>query len=469
MEQSLLYDVSRGRKAGPFRAPPFHQFVGSPMGAFIKKHSVSKIRVIHDLSWPPGSSVNSHIDETLCTLHYSTVDDAVNHVLRHGKGTLMSKLDIKDAYKHIIVAPRDWHLIGCTWPSPAGVTEYYVDLTLPFGLRSSPYLFEQFASGLQYIMERKGAHDIEHYLDDYFTCGPAKTNICQENIDIMLKSCNETGFEVNLSKFVEPTTELEYLGIVIDSINMQLKISAHRLHEIMIELHSWYSGKSCSKRQLLSIIGKLGFICRVVRSGRTFTRRMIELTKSVKHLHHKIKLNKSFREDVLWWLSFLPIWNGVSVIHTETDVELYTDSSNFGIGCVYRNSWFMVPFIGNTSHLVNKSINWRELYALVKAIATWGHLLSNKRVLLYCDNESVTYIVNSGTSRDHDIMKLVRILFYICACYNIECKCQHILGIYNIESDLLSRNRLADYLNYNPNADRVMTPPLNIWYDGIVI
>ena len=176
----------------------------------------------------PGSSVNSHIDETLCTLQYSTVDDAVNHVLRHGKGTLMSKIDIKDAYKHIIVAPRDWHLLGCTWPSPAGVTEYYVDLTLPFGLRSSPYLFEQFASGLQYIMERKGAHDIEHYLDDYFTCGPANTNICQDNIDIMLKSCNETGFEVNLSKFVEPTTELEYLGIVIDSINMQLKIPAHR-------------------------------------------------------------------------------------------------------------------------------------------------------------------------------------------------------------------------------------------------
>ena len=57
----------------------------------------------------------------------------------------------------------------------------------------------------------------------------------------------------------------------------------------------------------------------------------------------------------------------------------------------------------------------------------------------------------------------------MCASYNIECKCQHILGIYNIESDLLSRSRLADYLNYNPNADRVMTTPLNIWYDGIVI
>jgi hypothetical protein len=54
------------------------------------------------------------------------------------------------------------------------------------------------------------------------------------------------------------------------------------------------------------------------------------------------------------------------------------------------------------------SIIWRELYAIVKAISTWGNELANKRILMYCDNMAVVYIVNSGTSRDAHIMKLVR-------------------------------------------------------------
>ena len=71
---------------------------------------------------------------------------------------------------------------------------------------------------------------------------------------------------------------------------------------------------------------------------------MFDLSKSAKYLHYKIKLNKSFREDIKWWLTFLPTWNGVSMIHTEIDVEVYTDSSDNGIGCVYKYDWFVVQY-----------------------------------------------------------------------------------------------------------------------------
>jgi hypothetical protein len=128
-----------------------------------------------------------------------------------------------------------------------------------------------------------------------------------------------------------------------------------------------------------------------------------------------------------------------------------------------------VLFTGSKSHLVTKPINWRELYAIVKDIAAWGHFLCNNKLLLHCHNESVTAIINSGTSRDQDIMKLVRILLYMCAYYNIECICQHNPGVYKIEADLLSRNKLTDYFNYNPNAASVMTLPIDIWYDDILI
>jgi hypothetical protein len=61
VKKSMLYDISRKWKIGPFETQPFPQFVGSPMGAFSKPSATTsgtKTRVIHDLSWPPLGSVN---------------------------------------------------------------------------------------------------------------------------------------------------------------------------------------------------------------------------------------------------------------------------------------------------------------------------------------------------------------------------------------------------------------------------
>jgi hypothetical protein len=70
VETSIHTDIQRGRKLGPYDTPPLPEtFVGSPMGAFEKKHSTGKYRIIHDLSWPPGNSVNENITID-CSVHY---------------------------------------------------------------------------------------------------------------------------------------------------------------------------------------------------------------------------------------------------------------------------------------------------------------------------------------------------------------------------------------------------------------
>ena len=77
-------------------------------------------------------------------------------------------------------------------------------------------------------------------------------------------------------QIAKPSMCLEMLGIVIDNKLMELRISDERLHDIKREVNLWVCKKSCTKRQLLSLIGKLEFICKVVRHGRTFLRRLIE-------------------------------------------------------------------------------------------------------------------------------------------------------------------------------------------------
>jgi hypothetical protein len=304
VKKSIREDLVKSRKLGPFLDTPFDNFVGSPMGAFPKKHSPDKYRVIYDLSYPLDKSINDHIPADKFSLTYMSIDDVVHAVQQHGKGALMAKLDLESAFSHILVRPQDWELLGSSYwytDSDGHATKFYfINTVLPFGLRSSPKLFTDFAYAAKLMMEYGGVSYINHYLDDYVTVGPPCSDICQSNLDKMLDVCSEIGFGINPSKLVQPTTTLEFLGIILDSQKLELRISQERLHSIMTELEFWRHRKKATKREILSLLGKLIFISRVVRCSRTFVRRIIQLSKKVKHLHHSVRLNKQFQADILW-------------------------------------------------------------------------------------------------------------------------------------------------------------------------
>ena len=112
----LANEVAAGHKARPFTQPPFLDFIGSPTGIVTKKHSLPvKYRIIHNLSQPPQDSVNNHIDLDAFRYFYSSFDDAVALIIKHGVGTLSAKLDLADAFKHILIRSHDWPLLGSSW------------------------------------------------------------------------------------------------------------------------------------------------------------------------------------------------------------------------------------------------------------------------------------------------------------------------------------------------------------------
>ena len=51
-------------------------------------------------------------------------------------------------------------------------------------------------------------------------------------------------------------------------------------------IQQWQGKNSCKKRDLLSLIGLLSHACRVIRAGRTFLRRMIDISSVPKELNH---------------------------------------------------------------------------------------------------------------------------------------------------------------------------------------
>ena len=108
----------------------------------------------------------------------------------------------------------------------------------------------------------------------------------------------------------------------------------------------WRGKKKCAKRELLSLIGSLSFASKVVKPGRMFLRRLIDLSTTVPNLNHHITLNAESRADILWWLEILPSWNGVCFIQSEpvssASICLFTDASGLGLGAVYGTHWISV-------------------------------------------------------------------------------------------------------------------------------
>ena len=79
------------------------------------------------------------------------IPEATYIIMKLGKGAIMAKFDIKRAYRLLPVNARDRRFLELKWNK-----EYFIDLALPFGLRSAPKIFTRFADVLQHILQRGG-------------------------------------------------------------------------------------------------------------------------------------------------------------------------------------------------------------------------------------------------------------------------------------------------------------------------
>ena len=259
---------------------------------------------------------------------------------------------------------------------------------------------------------------------------------------------------------------ITHLGITIDSNNMSISIPEDRYNEIMTMLPTWLHKKTCTKKQLLSLIGKLSFVCKVIRPGRTFLRRLIDLSTTVQKLHHHINFTADARADIAWWMEFMPQWNRRSIIPdcfeiSNEDFTLFTDASTSGFGAIWGNAWIQDTWHDNTS---SWSIDTKELFAIYAAAVTWGDTWAGKRIVFNTDNLPITQAWQSGTSKSKPLMCILRKTFLLAAKKGFSLSLKHIFGIYNSVADALSRFKVRRFRTLQPTADHVATPiPAEVW------
>ena len=389
---------------------------------------------------PRGFSVNDGISKEDFSLHYVTIDDAVRFIQKHGSGCLPAKVDLKHAFRICPVNKADWPLLGICW-----LGQYYVDKVLPFGLRSSPFIFNRLAEALTYIAQHNYLIvDLLHYLDDFLLIQPSSSpEVAATKFEALVALFTRLGVPLaqGADKICPPCTTLTFLGIEFDTVKGELRLPSAKLAELNMQLAMWLLKSNCSKRELLSLAGLLSFAAKVVQPGRTFVRRLFNATTTMPSMDKQVAVPPEAIDDVLWWSACCDGWNGKSLfVNSEwthaNKIKLWTDASGVGFGIVFKEEWSYGKWSPSEE---GNSIEWKELYPIVLAIAMWGSHLAGHRLTVRCDNEAVCQIWKSGTSKSKPVMALLRAGLLLAAWYNVVVLLVPIPGTDNVLADCLSR------------------------------
>ena len=206
----------------------------------------------------------------------------------------MAKMDIKSALRLLKCNPGDFDLLGITLEE-----NYYIDKCMPMGCSIYCATFEQFSTFLHWaVTHETNTDNLEHYLDDFFFAGEATKNDCKFLMTAFENVCLRLWVPIADNKTVCPCTNIEYLGLTIDSDELLVKIPQYNIEKLQDQLTSILSKRKVTLKEMQSLTGSLALCTRALLSGRTCNRRLYGSFKNASKPHHFIRLTKGIREEI---------------------------------------------------------------------------------------------------------------------------------------------------------------------------
>ena len=115
-------------------------------------------RRLHNLSSPQGRSVNDQINIQFGHMSFSSIEGVLHYVLLVGKGAIIIKRDMLDAFRNIPVCTDHHKLFGFSCDHLI-----YEENCLSFGLRTAPFSFQPFIPAWT-LGQRPGQYSIRAHV-----------------------------------------------------------------------------------------------------------------------------------------------------------------------------------------------------------------------------------------------------------------------------------------------------------------
>ena len=350
-------------------------------------------------------------------------------------GDWMTKVDLKDAYFAIPLNCEDRKLLRFQWQG-----KLYQFNCLPFGLSSAPWIFTKATKPVVTILRTLGMRIII-YIDDILVMAPSK-EIAQQHTDCLIFLLENLGFTINRQKsLTDPSQEIEFLGLIADSIEMELQLPGSKIKNIRSDAKTLLQASQPTAREVSRLLGKLTHATHAMRAAPLFFRHLQSCLHAalqpMQDYTQPCPLTEEAREELSWWVTHPTCWNGKSILRGNPDLIIETDASQTGWGARCGNLQTGGPWSPKEAAM---HINCLELLAATLAIQTFAKRKENVLIHLKMDSTSaLTYINKMGGTVSPDLNRLTKELWSWCLTKNVTLRASHLPGILNKRADEESR------------------------------
>jgi len=153
-----------------------------------------------------------------------------------------------------------------------------VDSRLPFGAVC-------FMMAAKYTMRK-----IIAYIGDFLIVCQSRGRTL-ETLNALISVLRKLGFRIIHNKVVNPTTRLTFLGLILDSLQMTIKLPRDKVDDLKTALMSSLNKQKWTKQYIQHITGKLSLEEEALAP---------------------IRLAAAMEADITWWLDYIYTFSGIA-------------------------------------------------------------------------------------------------------------------------------------------------------------
>lgn len=376
----------------------------------------------------------------------------------------MASIDIKDAYYSIPILPEHQKLLKFSLGG-----KLYKFTCLPNGLCSGPRKFTKVLKPP--LAELRLEHiSIAAYIDDLITLARS-FNICFDNVWKCAQKLDKLGFVIHPKKSVFiPSQEIEYLGFLINSVTMTIKLTTDKKKKIFDLCQEVLLKDNVSIRIIAKLLGKFTSSFQGVKYGKLHYRGLERLKiRALKYnkgnFDKKTSIDHYGKQDIIWWKNnVLESFN-----HIRLGNPLFTitaDASKTGWGAVFNKTSTGGYFNLNE---ICMHINVLELKAILFGLQSLCDKLHNTHLKILSDNTTAVQCINNmGSCKSVECDQITKTIWDWGINRNVWLTSAHIPGRLNREADEESRktelrtewklnrkifNNMLNYFQFFPEID----------------
>lgn len=449
----------------------------SPLGVVTSEDDPSKARLIHDLSYPVGGSLNSLTDASrLPPLSYDGHKAIARRILGlrskyPGYPVLIATGDVSGAFRHIPIAADHVRLFAATLPEDNALI---IDTSCPFGWSGSPAFYHVAASqitGLYGLAGTTWLRQPNGFQGQFYPLVWVDDHVCIE-VDVGTRTgeaaiCLRQAMvavlgpeAINEDKFRQFSTVCRALGLDWDTTTNEPTVSVpvQKIAKGVRRIQEVLETRLVPPRLIHRLTGTLRYLSTCVTPAKPHISSLRPLTAHTSR--NRRALSSEHKDDLRWCLLILKTagLNQIplaELLHSaEPKVHIFMDASDFGLCALSPQScsFLQRPFSEAESALIRDRdpewhINIRELLnvllaSLAWAQAEWAPLSTERRSVHVCcwiDNSSAVSWVTSRQCPVSTGRCILRVVSLLEAILGIRISARHIPGELNAVADAGSR------------------------------